>query len=146
MDGVRSVVRALRTSTRVVERETGMSAAQLFVLQCLDGAPGASINELAELTGTHQSSVSVVVSRLTEKGYVLRRAAPDDARRMQVELTDDGRATLDGAPVTVQRRLLSALRSMPADRVEEFAATLEAWLREAGVPHDAPPMFFEEAE
>ncbi|HTI65640.1 MAG TPA: hypothetical protein VL524_19085, partial [Gemmatimonadaceae bacterium] len=63
MNAVRSVVRALRINTRAIELKMGISLAQLFVLQQLAEKPADSLNELADRTATHQSSVSVVVRR-----------------------------------------------------------------------------------
>src|SRR5690242_14076937 len=56
MDGVRAVVRALRVNTRAIEKQMGISLAQLWVLQILDQGPAESLNELAVATATHQSS------------------------------------------------------------------------------------------
>src|ERR671938_1731164 len=68
LDAIRRLVRGLRLAARASEREAGLSAAQLFVLQQLAESPAESINELAARTLTHQSSVSVVVRRLVERG------------------------------------------------------------------------------
>src|ERR1044071_5138612 len=80
MNAVRSIVRALRVNTRAIELKMGISLAQLFVLQQLDGRPADSLNELAERTATHQSSVSGVFGRLVERGYVTRASAAADKR------------------------------------------------------------------
>src|SRR5689334_21220598 len=82
MNAIRSVVRALRINTRSIELQMGISLAQLFVLQQLAERPAASLNELAERTATHQSSVSVVVRRLVERGFVSRTSSPTDKRRI----------------------------------------------------------------
>ena len=63
LDAIRRVVRTLREASRHSEKAAGISAAQLFVLQRLAGTGGLSVNELAARTLTHQSSVSVVVSK-----------------------------------------------------------------------------------
>jgi DNA-binding MarR family transcriptional regulator len=68
IDAFRAIVQALRSASRDVERRTGVSAAQLFALHELALHSGASINELAAITYTHQSSVSVVVQRLVQRG------------------------------------------------------------------------------
>ena len=74
LDAIRRIVRLLRQSARAAERRTGMSAAQLFVLQQLRSAGGAlTPGELAERTLTHQSSVSVVARRLVDGGLVKRQ-------------------------------------------------------------------------
>ena len=62
LDSFRRIVRVLRESSRAAENSFGLSGAQLFVLQTLSRHPEVSLNELAEHTRTHQSTVSVVVS------------------------------------------------------------------------------------
>jgi DNA-binding MarR family transcriptional regulator len=64
LDSIRQIVRLLREGSRDSEERVGLSAAQLFVLQKLDPDEPLSLNELSARTLTHQSSVSVVVSRL----------------------------------------------------------------------------------
>ena len=64
MDALRRIVRALRISARAVEARLGINSAQVFVLHQLKKQDASSIDELAERTLTHQSSVSAVVGRL----------------------------------------------------------------------------------
>ena len=63
LDAFRHIVQALRVGRARVE-QTGLSSAQLFALQQIAEHPDASINDVAALTFTHQSSVSVVIQRL----------------------------------------------------------------------------------
>src|SRR5690349_3710269 len=100
MDAIRSIVRALRVNTRSIEIRLGISLAQLWVLQLLEARPSQSVNDLAEATATHQSSVSVVVRRLVDRGFVTRKAAIEDRRRVCVDITDAGRDLLQKAPPT----------------------------------------------
>jgi DNA-binding MarR family transcriptional regulator len=144
MNAIRSIVRALRVNTRAIEVQLGISLAQLFVLQQLAEKPAESLNELAERTATHQSSVSVVVRRLVERGLVTRTAAPADKRRVQIALTDAGKNMLRGAPPTVQVNLLEGMRRMRPEQRTLLANLLEAWVTAAGIDLAAPPMMFED--
>lgn len=144
MDALRTLVRALRVSTRAVEREMGISGAQLFVLQQLDGAPARSVNELAERTSTHQSSVSTVVSRLVQRGLARREPSDQDARRVEIAITDQGRALLRGAPRTAQVRMVDALHATPPEQVAALAEGLSALVRSAGLASLPASFFFEE--
>src|ERR1041384_5410035 len=87
MNAVRSIVRAQRINTRAIELKMGISLAQLFVLQQLAERPAESLNDLAERTATHQSSVSVAVRRLVDGGFVSRTSSTTDKRRIEIELT-----------------------------------------------------------
>src|SRR3954463_2640556 len=113
LDAVRRIVRELHQSSRAAEKLVGVSAAQLFVLQKLAEFPGASMNELAARTHTHQSSVSTVVARLVERGLVLRAPAADDGRRLELRLAADGRRLVTRAPDAAQSRLIQAIERLP---------------------------------
>ena len=143
MDAVRAVVRALRINTRAIELEIGISLAQLFVLQQVAQRPATSLNDLAERTATHQSSVSVVVRRLVERGLVTRRADTADKRRVQIELTPAGQKLLVGAPETIQTRLMDALQDLNAYERKQLAQLLTKWLDAAGISYASPPMLNE---
>jgi DNA-binding MarR family transcriptional regulator len=143
MDALRRLVRSLRVFSRQAEAHTGLSAAQLFVLQRLAEHQPLSVNELAERTFTHQSSVSVVVTRLVEQGLVRRMPSPRDRRRMELSLEPAGRTALRRVPRSVQDRLIAGMQAMPASRRRELAHLLETLVESAGL-HEAPAgLFFE---
>jgi DNA-binding MarR family transcriptional regulator len=144
LDAIRRIVRVLRESSRVSERAVGLSAAQLFVLQRLAGATTLSVNELAARTLTHQSSVSVVVSRLVARGLVARRASAADGRRVEVGLTTAGRELLRRSPAgPAQDRLIAGLQLMGAAPRRRLAASLRALVDAMALSDEQPTMFFE---
>jgi DNA-binding MarR family transcriptional regulator len=144
MDALRRIVRALRLSARAAEGRLGISSAQLFVLHQLAHGDASSIDELAARTLTHQSSVSVVVSRLADRGLVVRRTPAHDARRTAIALTAAGRALLRRAPEVSQARLITGLERLPPSQRRALASQLTALVRALEVGHEKPAMFFEE--
>ncbi|HXU05778.1 MAG TPA: MarR family winged helix-turn-helix transcriptional regulator [Polyangia bacterium] len=145
LDAIRRIVRALRESSRAAERSVGIGAAQLFVLQRLAASPGLSLNELAARTFTHQSSVSVVVSRLVERGLLTRARGGDDGRRVSIALAPAGRALLARAPAAAQERLLAGLGLLGAGSRRQLADLLGRLVDLMALPDRSPPMFFEAA-
>jgi len=141
---IRRLVRTLRTTAVSVERETGLSTAQTFVLQLLLEAPAESMNELAERTSTDQSSVSVVVSRLEAKGLVARLTSATDARRTQVVITNAGIALMHRKPPTVQERLTRALTGMPPSSLELLASELNKLVALMGADEEPATLIFED--
>jgi DNA-binding MarR family transcriptional regulator len=145
LNAIRHIVRALRESAHAAQGRTGLSGAQLFVLRALAREPGLSINDLAARTMTHQSSVSVVVSRLVALGLAARAVAPDDRRRVVLTLTAKGREAHRRAPVMAQELLVQAARELPPRQLRPLAAGLEALAGALGATGAAPEMFFEES-
>ena len=121
LDGVRRIVQALRASSRWAERHVGLSGAQLFVLQKLAETPGISVNELAERTHTHQSSVSVVVSRLAALDLVTRTRSAADGRRVELSLAPRARRVVGRAPDVAQERLIRGIERLQPARRHELA-------------------------
>jgi DNA-binding MarR family transcriptional regulator len=144
LDAFRRIVRALRMDRDSAPRPRGVSSAQLFALQQLAEHPGSSVNDLAALTFTHQSSVSVVVERLVRQRLVARTAAAGDRRRRSLEVTPQGRRLLRRAPAAVQERLIAAIASLSATERRALGRSLVR-IAEAVAPGEPPPpMFFEE--
>jgi DNA-binding MarR family transcriptional regulator len=143
LDGVRRIVQGLRESSRDVQRRTGLTGAQLFVLRRLDENEGSSINDLAERTFTHQSSVSAVSSRLVSAGLVERRMDSRDRRKRVLRITPRGQKALAAAPMAAQERLVSAVLSLPRSERRAIADAL-AHMADAMVVRRRPVMFFED--
>jgi DNA-binding MarR family transcriptional regulator len=143
VDALRRIVQALRVSARAAESNLGLSAAQLFVLQKLAEEPTLSVNDLSDRTLTHQSSVSVVVTRLVDKGLVTRVRSPHDARRQLVSLTPAGRAALRRSPQAAQEILIDALRRMTAKDRAALANGLDRLTQFAGLADQPAQLFFD---
>lgn len=143
MNSLRQIVHALETGSRAAQKSLGLSGAQLLVLQMLDGNGVMSLNELTHKTHTHQSSVSVVVSRLVEAGLVKRAPAAEDARRLQLSVTAAGRKALQAGFVTPQEHLMDSLRRIPPERVGQLRVLLDELVTLSGFNAGTPPMFLE---
>jgi len=144
LDALRRIVRALRLSSLGGEAKTGLGAAKLFVLQRLAEQASGSLTDLARRTLTDPSSVSVVVRGLVERGFVARRASPDDARRVELSLTAAGRAALRRAPPPAQAKLVGALGRLPPSELRSLRRGLETVVSTMGADLDPAPMFFED--
>ncbi len=139
-------MRLLRLTDRAAQSELGLSGAQLFVLHELGKTPSLSLSELAERTRTDQSSVSVVVTRLVDGGYVTRDRDKRDARRLVLNLSKSGRTVADKSPPVAQERIVEALERIPAAERRRFADTFTKMIEDMGEARGVPPMFFEDME
>jgi DNA-binding MarR family transcriptional regulator len=144
MNALRRIVQGLRESAAYSEKTTGLTAAQLLVLKQVAGNDGMSVNALATATFTHQSTVSEVVTRLELKGFVTRERAADDARRVAIHLTPNGRAVLAVNPSSASDRLMTAVKSLPPETLDSLAAGLDALIRNAGLADEPAILFFED--
>lgn len=146
MDCLRQIVHALETGSRAAQRKLGLSGAQLFILETLAVSSVMSVNELASKSRTHQSSVSVVVSRLVQAKLVRGMRSASDARRVELTVTSLGRRLLKTDLVTPQRRLSASLNRLSPERLAQLRVLLEEVVSLSEMDSGIPPMFFEEVE
>jgi DNA-binding MarR family transcriptional regulator len=118
----------------------------LFVLHELEKTPAMSLSDLADRTKTDQSSVSVVVSRLVERGYVMRERDRRDARRLVLTLTQTGRALAEESPPAVQGKIIDVLDRMQPAELRRFADTFSRIIEDLGESRGVAPMMFEDLE
>ncbi len=122
-----------------------MSGAQLFVLQALGEHSAASIAELASRTATDASSVSVVVKKLTENGFVARHQSKRDARRAELALTRKGEGVVRASPQVAQTVLIDAFTSLAPSTRRALSRGLAELVERMGGGTEPPVLFFEES-
>ena len=143
LDELRRLVHGLRTSAYAVERELGISGAQLFVLRELEAEPGCSIRRLSDRTLTDPSSVSTVVARLVERGLVTRTQDVVDARKSCLVVSKKGSNLLARAPEPYQARIIAALRRLAPQRLRELRLGLRQVTDALQIERGPAPLFFE---
>ena len=84
------LVRDLRRETE----QLGVTSQQATLLALVKSRPGLSLRELAEAEGISAPSLSGHVDRLETLGLIRRIRSSVDRRRVGLELTAEGRATL----------------------------------------------------
>ncbi|HEX2677068.1 MAG TPA: MarR family winged helix-turn-helix transcriptional regulator [Polyangiales bacterium] len=146
LDDLRRIVRVLRESSRAAEQQLGVSGAQLFVMRALSSSPALSLNMLAARTRTHQSTASVVVTRLVERGLVRRRMSEHDGRRIELELTPRGRKLLERAPFAAQDRLIEGVEKLSPEQRRDLAHSMHQLVLAMQLGDEPPSMFFDESD
>lgn len=143
LSSIRALVHSLHRAARGVESKTGRTNAQIALLGFVVREGPLSVNDVAALARTGQSTVSTVLSRLERERLVRRVEAPADRRRVLVEATAAGRALLRRAPRPATEELLRAIDSLTPAQAASVAKALGPVLRALHRGRKLPPMLFE---
>ncbi len=104
---------------------TGVSADEWAVLSVIGVLRSASPTDLADQLRVPPTSISRHVARLADAGLVQRAPNPADGRSYLLELTDDGRSTVETI-VPRFRAIVDDLRAhAPVDEIELALIELE---------------------
>ncbi|MFG1816070.1 MarR family winged helix-turn-helix transcriptional regulator [Kribbella sp. NPDC049174] len=120
--GVDLVVASARV-TRMASRDvSALPHAAMRLLGRLDELGPTRISELAKADRCSQPTMSNLVQRQEEQGWVRREADPADSRASLISLTDAGYAELQRARQEAGAAIATRLRQLPATDL----TTLEA--------------------
>ena len=91
---LRPVILRLGRHLRRETEQLGVTSHQATLLWLVKSRPGLSLRELAQAEGISAPSLSAHVDRLETLGLIRRVRSTDDRRRVGLELTPEGRATV----------------------------------------------------
>ncbi|WP_345460736.1 MarR family winged helix-turn-helix transcriptional regulator [Nocardioides marinquilinus] len=135
---VRELVTASTHLSHAIGRRAGLNRTELAALEHLVETPAAP-GELAGLLEVSTAASTGVVDRLERRAHVERRPHPTDRRRLEVHVTDSGRAEMLG----YLRPMLDALSAIDADLTDDERAVVVRFLRAAAAAvrraADEPP-------
>jgi DNA-binding MarR family transcriptional regulator len=130
---IRKIIRATDIHSRHLARIAGLTTPQLMLLRAIQRLGAVAISRLSREVSLSQATVTTVIDRLEERGYVLRRRSEDDRRVVHAELTPGGRAVLERAPAPLQEtftarfeRLADWEQSLILSALQRVAAMMDA--------------------
>lgn len=107
-----------------------LTAAEINALANLADRGALSVSQLSAETGTKASTLTNVLDRLEQRGYLVRELDATDRRSFRLVLTASGSATADRVISVVAELEDRALGSLSASQLAGFHAVMTA-LREA---------------
>lgn len=121
---LRDAVGRLSRRMRAARLSTDMSLGQLAALRTLERHGPMTPSELAAHEKVQPPSITRIVARLAELGYVTRTPDPGDRRQVVVAASPAGRALLTEDRRRKDAWLAQRLRSLDHDELVSLAAAL----------------------
>jgi DNA-binding MarR family transcriptional regulator len=108
-----------------VVEASGLSLMEWRVMASLSGKRALSVGELADIVLAKQPTVTKLVGRMAEAGWVTRYDAPNDKRQSLVSLTPAGRRQVKPLLAQAQAHEAQVLAGIGPDEVVQLKRTLE---------------------
>ena len=105
----------LQTVSKRMESRFGITGPQRLVVRIVGRFPGISAGALADIMHVHPSTLTGVLRRLEQRGMIVRRSDPKDARRALFGLTARGRKMDTLRTGTVEQAVRRVLARMPQE-------------------------------
>lgn len=110
---------ALNKRSRRMLRTLGVTASQRFVIKVVGMRPGCSPGQLARFLHVTPATVTRVVQRMEEQGFLRREADQNDSRRVRLHLTPKARKVDERGTAASETPVSNVLGKAPRGRIEE---------------------------
>jgi DNA-binding MarR family transcriptional regulator len=144
MQCLRRIFKAIQQYSEAVLKEFGVTGPQLWALRTIYDDGQLSMGELSQRMYLHMSTVSGVVDRLEEKGYLERTRGEKDRRVVKISLTKAGKRIVQRGPEAAQGQLLHGLESLSGREVLIIRSSLERVVRLMEIQDTKATFFFSE--
>ena len=110
--------------------DLNLSGAEINALANLGDGGTLNVRQLSDRTGTRASTLTGLLDRLENRGYLTRELDPADRRSFRLPLTGAGRAVASQVLTAIADLERNALSRLPATQIAGYHAVIAA-LQEA---------------
>ncbi|CCW19638.1 Putative regulatory protein associated with the ectoine operon [Sphingobium indicum BiD32] len=138
---LRRVLRATEIGSRRLANATGLTPSQWLVLREIDSRDSATPGTIAQALQFSQATITTIVDRLQELGFVQRQRSERDKRQFILSALPPGRAALTDAPDLLQITFTERFDDLPSWEQAMILASVERLAMLMDAQHiDAAPL------
>ncbi len=101
---LRRVTRAIDQHSRKLVSDYGLTGPQALILRELKDQGSMIPSQLARRISLSQATVTEIVKRLEQRGYIARHRAQADRRKVELDITPEGERLMASAPPLLQEK------------------------------------------
>jgi DNA-binding MarR family transcriptional regulator len=122
---LRRIIRAMDLHSKQLVKNTGLTTAQLLLMQAVKKDSSVTIGHLADDIHLSQATVTTILDRLQERGLLHRESSTSDKRKVHVKLTEKGLSILKNAPIPLQQNFVDQIMKMNEWEQTTLLSTLQ---------------------
>jgi DNA-binding MarR family transcriptional regulator len=122
---LRKIIRAIDLYSKLLSKETGLTAPQLLVLQALADKGEMTMGDIARELSLSQATITIILDRLEKRDLLVRKRGQGDKRRVYARLTNNANAYLAQAPKPLQADFLARFSSLRDWEQSQIISCLE---------------------
>lgn len=109
---LRQIIRAIDLHSKRLERESGLTGPQLLIMRVIHEEGPVTSGMLARSVSLSQATVTTILDRLEQKGYLTRNRDTEDKRKILVQISEAGRQVLSNAPALLQESFINSFAQL----------------------------------
>jgi len=119
------IFKALQRQLSTVEKSFGISGSQIAILHEIAKNPNIGTSELSKRLHIHQSTCSLLITKLIKKKLITKIQSKDDHRMVMLKLNEAALKLLKKVPKPTEGLLTDALKSLTSAQLNELKKDLK---------------------
>ena len=116
---IRKIIRAVDLHSKVLLKEHGLTGPQLMILHELGKANELIVTEIAKQISLSQATVTTILDRLEQQGFIVRKRGQSDKRKVYIEASEKTKDILASKPSLLQADFITRF-----DRLKDWEQSL----------------------
>ncbi|MCL1078058.1 MarR family transcriptional regulator [Parashewanella spongiae] len=109
---LRRVTRAIDIHSRRLNKQSGLTAPQLLVIQTINKLTAPLAKQIAQDINLSPATVTTIIDRLESRNIVIRTRSQQDKRKVHLSLSDAGKALLTNSPKPLQEHFIKRYQNL----------------------------------
>lgn len=109
---IRKVIRAIDLHSKQLNKSSGLTGPQLLIMKEIARVKGVTASQIAKSINLSAATVTNILDRLENKGFINRVRSTEDKRRVSLFLAEKGRNSLIDAPQPLQEHFIQNFCSL----------------------------------
>ncbi len=124
---IRQIVRSINLESKKIQKTHGVSIPQILCLSYLRKKQDyqSTQNDIRKFLNLNSSTVTGIINRLENKGFIARLPKSGDKRTTRITLTSAGDELLQQIPPLLHDRLSSKLKNMSENKISDIEKSLD---------------------
>ena len=122
---LRQIIRATDIHSKRMVKSSGLTIPQIMVLKAIHELGDVTIKRISAEVSLSQATVTTVLNRLEERGFVERVRSCVDKRVVNVRLADKGATALDSAPSLLHEKFIENFESLAEWEQTQILSSLQ---------------------
>ena len=122
---LRRIIRATDLHSKRMIRECGLTTPQVMVLKAIEELGDVTVKRVSSHVSLSQATVTTILNRLEQRGYIERVRSLSDRRIVNARLTDAGKSTLARAPTLLHDKFIERFEALDAWEKTQLLASMQ---------------------
>lgn len=122
---LRQIIRATDLHSKHVMKVCGLTVPQLVVLLAIEELGAVTVKEISRHVSLSQATVTTILNRLEDRGFIARTRNADDKRVVNSRLTDKGLGVLSDTPPLMDGEFMQRYEMLDKNERSRILASLQ---------------------